>query len=138
MKTIIDFVAHMLVMKILAPTQGEENSIAMLVHMSVLHKLKTFNKIVTKRIAMPTMGVTTNPTTTSSSTWTRHHIVNHMLMLMIKVIKNNQGVIFVTTHGTTIMEEEIRNMIMRKKAITEINKNFNILVKIVTNTNIAP
>ncbi|KAK1697512.1 hypothetical protein QYE76_014209 [Lolium multiflorum] len=70
MKTIIDLIAHMLVMKTLAPTLGEEKSIAMLVHMNVLHK------IVLNRIAMPTMGVTTIPTTMSSTTW------SHMVMLL--------------------------------------------------------
>ena len=79
-------------------------------HMSVINKKMHKNMTVINMIAMPTMGVTTNPTTTSSSTWTRHHIVNHMLMLMIKVIKNNQGMIFETTHGTTNMEEETRNV----------------------------
>jgi hypothetical protein len=45
MKTIIDLIAHKLVMKTLAPTLGAEKSIAMLAHMSVLHKTKSFNKI---------------------------------------------------------------------------------------------
>ena len=62
-KTIIDLIAHMLVMKTPAPTLGVEKYIAMLVHMSVLHKLKAFNKIATKRIAMLTMGVMDVPKT---------------------------------------------------------------------------
>jgi hypothetical protein len=78
MEIIIDLIARMLVKKTLAPTQGEENSIAMLVPMNVLHKNKFYTKIVIKRIAMPTMGVMTNPTTTSSSTWNRHLIVSHI------------------------------------------------------------
>jgi hypothetical protein len=86
---------------------------------------------------MPTMGVTTNPTTTSSSTWIRCLIANHILMLMIKVTKNNLDVIFETYHGTTIMEEEIPNMIKMKKVIMDIIKNFHNLVKIAANTIIA-
>jgi hypothetical protein len=69
METIIDLVAHILIMKTLAPTLGKENSIAMRVLMNVLHKNKSYTKIVIKWIAMPTMGVTTNPMTTSSTTW---------------------------------------------------------------------
>ncbi|KAK1680946.1 hypothetical protein QYE76_041794 [Lolium multiflorum] len=60
-----------------------------------------------------------------------------MLMLMIKLIKNKKGMIIETTHGKTIMEEETRNMIMRKKGIMGINNNFENLVKIGANTIIA-
>ncbi|KAK1681172.1 hypothetical protein QYE76_042020 [Lolium multiflorum] len=61
MKTILDLIAHMLVKKTLALTQGEVNSITMLVLMNALHKNKLLTKIVIKRLAMPTMGMTTNP-----------------------------------------------------------------------------
>ncbi|KAK1648750.1 hypothetical protein QYE76_066555 [Lolium multiflorum] len=67
-----------LVMMILAQTQGAESSIAMLVLMSVLNKIKLFTKIVIKRLAMPTMGMTTNPKTTSSTTWTQPHRQAHV------------------------------------------------------------
>jgi hypothetical protein len=90
-KTIIDLIAHMLVMKTPAPTLGVEKYIAMLVHMSVLHKLKTFNKIVTKRIAMPTMGVMAIPKT--------------------KILKIHLGEIFVATLAMTNVDEESLTMI---------------------------
>ncbi|KAK1615037.1 hypothetical protein QYE76_020554 [Lolium multiflorum] len=61
MEIIIDLVARMFVKMTLAQTQGAESSIAMLVLMNVLNKNKLFTKIVIKRLAMPTMGMTTNP-----------------------------------------------------------------------------
>ncbi|KAK1681375.1 hypothetical protein QYE76_042223 [Lolium multiflorum] len=128
MEIIIDLVARMLVMKTLAPTQGEENSIAMLVPMNV-HKNKFYTKIVIKWIAMPTMGVTTNPTTTSSTTWNRHLIVNHMLMLKTKVIKIHRGVISEITLAMTNGDEENRNMIkMRGPSLDVVNNLNNILI----------
>ena len=90
-KTIIDLIAHMLVMKTPAPTLGVEKYIAMLVHMSVLHKLKTFNKIVTKWIAMLTMGVMAIPKT--------------------KIIKIHLGEIFVATLTMINVDEENYTMI---------------------------
>ncbi|KAK1680853.1 hypothetical protein QYE76_041701 [Lolium multiflorum] len=111
MKTILDLIAHMLVKKTLALTQGEVNSIAMLVLMNVLHKNKLLTKIVIKRLAMPTMGMMTNPTTTSSTTWTRHLIVKPMLMLKTKVIKIHQGVISETILAMTKGAEDNHNMI---------------------------
>ncbi|KAK1648901.1 hypothetical protein QYE76_066706 [Lolium multiflorum] len=60
MEIIIDLVDRMLVKMTLAQTQGAESSIAMLVLMNVLNKNKLFTKIVIKRLAMPTMGMTTN------------------------------------------------------------------------------
>jgi hypothetical protein len=110
-KTIIDLIAHMLVMKTPAPTLGVEKYIAMLVHMSVLHKLKTFNKIVTKRIAMPTMGVTTNPKT--------------------KVLKFNLGEISDAILAMTNVEEETHNMIKMKEPTMSLVNN---LDKIFNNT----
>ena len=77
-------------MKTLAPTLGVEKYIAMLVLMSVLHKTKSHNKIITKRIAMPTMGV--------------------MAILKTKVLKINLGVISGITLVTIKTEEETRNM----------------------------
>ena len=91
MKTILDVIAHMFVMKTLAPTLGEEKSIAMLVHMNALHKIKSSNKIVTKRIAMPTMGVAANPTT--------------------KVLKIHLGEISDAILAMINVEEEIHHMI---------------------------
>ncbi|KAK1682411.1 hypothetical protein QYE76_043259 [Lolium multiflorum] len=88
----IDFVDHMITMNTHAPTQGEESFIDMLVHMNALNK-KYYTMTAINMIAMPTMGMTTNPTTTSSTTWTRHLIASHMLMLKTKVIKLNLGVI---------------------------------------------
>ncbi|KAK1650599.1 hypothetical protein QYE76_068404 [Lolium multiflorum] len=111
MEIIIDLVAHMFVKKTLAQTQGEESSIAMLVLMNVLNKNKLFTKIVIKRLAMPTMGMTTNPTTTSSTTWNRHLIVKPMLMLKTKVIKIHQGVISETILAMTKGAEDNHNMI---------------------------
>jgi selenophosphate synthase len=55
-------------------------------------------------------------------------------MLKTKVIKNNLDVIFETTHVTTIMEEEVTNVIKTNKAIMDIIKNLHNLVKIVANT----
>ncbi|KAK1678839.1 hypothetical protein QYE76_039687 [Lolium multiflorum] len=102
MKTIIDPIAHMFVMKTLAPTLGAEKSIAMLVHMSGLHKTKSYNKIVTKRIAMPTMGVTTNPKT--------------------KVLKIHLGVISDATLAMTNVDEESHTMIkMRGPTLSIVN-----------------
>ncbi|KAK1666049.1 hypothetical protein QYE76_054208 [Lolium multiflorum] len=111
MEIIIDLVARMLVKKTLAQTQGEESSIAMLVLMNVLNKNKLFTKIIIKRLAMPTTGMTTNPTTTSSTTWTRHLIVKPMLMLKTKVIKIHQGVISETILAMTKGAENNHNMI---------------------------
>ncbi|KAK1686980.1 hypothetical protein QYE76_047828 [Lolium multiflorum] len=91
MKTIIDLIAHKLVMKTPAPTLGVEKYIAMVVLMSILHKTKSFTKIVTKRIAMPTMGVTAIPKT--------------------KVLKINLGEIFAATLAMTNVDEESRTMI---------------------------
>jgi nicotinic acid mononucleotide adenylyltransferase len=111
MKTNIDLIAHMLVMKTLAPTLGAEKYIAMLVHMSVLHKTKSYNKIVTKRIAMPTMGVTTNPKT--------------------KVLKFNLGKISDAILAMTNVEEETHNMIKMKEPTMSLVNN---LDKIFNNT----
>ena len=133
METIIDLVACMLIMKTLAPTQGEENSIAMLVPMNVLHKNKFYTKIVIKWIAMPTMGVTTNPTTTSSTTWNRHLIVNHMLMLKTKVITIHRCVITKIILAMTNMEEDTRNMIKMRWPSMDVVNNLNNLVKIFNN-----
>ncbi|KAK1666378.1 hypothetical protein QYE76_054537 [Lolium multiflorum] len=130
METSIDLVARMLVKKTLAQTQGEENSIAMLVLMNVLHKCKFFTKIVIKRLAMPTMGMTTNPTTTSSTTWNRHLIVKPMLMLKTKVITIHRDVIFETTLAMTNGVEENRNMIKMRGPSLDIANN---LVKILHN-----
>ncbi|KAK1561617.1 hypothetical protein QYE76_017841 [Lolium multiflorum] len=118
MKTILDLIAHMLVMKTLAQTPGEEKSIAMLVHMNVLLKSNL------NRIAMPTMGVTTNPTTTSSTTW------RHMVMLPPKVVKSNQGVISAIILAMTNVEEETHNMIKMRGPSLDIANN---LVKILNN-----
>ncbi|KAK1645777.1 hypothetical protein QYE76_063582 [Lolium multiflorum] len=118
MKTIIDLIAHMLVMKTLAQTLGEEKSIAMLVHMNVLHK------IILNRLAMPIMGVTTNPTTTSSTTW------RHMVMLPPKVVKSNQGVISEIILAMTNVEEETHNMIKTRGPSLDIANN---LAKILNN-----
>lgn len=87
----INFIDVMIAMKTHAPTQGEESFIDMLVLMSVLHKNKCYNKIVLTMIAMPTMGMTTNPKTT--------------------VLKINLGVISGITLATINMEEEIRQML---------------------------
>ncbi|KAK1558086.1 hypothetical protein QYE76_016524 [Lolium multiflorum] len=111
MEIIIDLVARMFVKTTLAQTQGAESSIAMLVLMNVRNKNKLFTKIVIKRLAMPTMGMTTNPTTTSSTTWTRHLIVKPMLMLKTKVIKIHQGVISETILAMTKGAEDNHNMI---------------------------
>jgi hypothetical protein len=92
-----------------APTQGEENFIDMLYHMSVLNKKKHNLMTSINMISMPTMGVTTNPKTTSFSTWTRHLIANHILMLMIKVTKNNLGVISGIIHDKTNMRGDLAN-----------------------------
>ena len=103
MKTIIDLIAHKLVMKTLAPTLGAEKYIAMLVHMSVLHKTKSYNKIVTKRIAMPTMGVTAIPKT--------------------KVLKINLGEISAATLAMTNVDEESLTMIKMKGPTLSIVNN---------------
>ncbi|KAK1608011.1 hypothetical protein QYE76_031684 [Lolium multiflorum] len=107
MKTILVLIDHMLVKKTLALTQGEVNSIAMLVLMNDLHKNKLLTKIVIKRLAMPTMGMTTIPKTTSSTTW-RH-------VLPPKVVKSNQDVIYETTLAMTNVEEETHNMIKTRE-----------------------
>ncbi|KAK1679241.1 hypothetical protein QYE76_040089 [Lolium multiflorum] len=110
MEIIIDLGA-MLVKMTLAQTQGAESSIAMLVLMNVRNKSKLFTKIVLKRLAMPTMGMTTNPKTTSSTTWTRHLIVKPMWMLKTKVIKIHQGVISGIILAMTKGAKDNHNMI---------------------------
>ncbi|KAK1694464.1 hypothetical protein QYE76_011161 [Lolium multiflorum] len=130
MEIIIDLVDRMLVKKTLAQTQGAESSIAMLVLMNVLNKNKLFTKIVIKRLAMPTMGMTTNPLTTSSTTWTRHLIVKPMLTLKTKVIKIHQGVIFETILAMTKGAEDNHNMIKMRGTSLD---NANNLVKIRNN-----
>ncbi|KAK1595931.1 hypothetical protein QYE76_007781 [Lolium multiflorum] len=130
MEIIIALVDRTLVMMILAQTQGAESSIAMLVLMSVLNKIKLFTKIVIKRLAMPTMGMTTNPKTTSSTTWTRHLIVKPMWMLKTKVIKIHQGVTSGTILAMTKGAEDNLNMIkMREPTLDNVNN----LVKIRNN-----
>ncbi|KAK1694503.1 hypothetical protein QYE76_011200 [Lolium multiflorum] len=130
MEIIIALVDRTLVMMILAPTQGAESSIAMLALMSVLNKNKLFTKIVLKRLAMPTMGMTTNPKTTSSTTWTRHLIVKPMWMLKTKVIKIHQGVISGIILAMTKGAEDNLNMIkMREPTLDNVNN----LVKIRNN-----
>ncbi|KAK1628065.1 hypothetical protein QYE76_002380 [Lolium multiflorum] len=122
MEIIIALVDRTLVMMILAQTQGAESSIAMLVLMSVLNKTKLFTKIVIKRLAMPTMGMTTNPKTTSSTTWTRHLIVKPMWMLKTKVIKIHQGVTSGTILAMTKGAEDNLNMIkMRGPTLDNVN-----------------
>jgi uncharacterized membrane protein len=112
MKTIIDLIAHKLVMKILAPILGAEKSIAMLVLMSALHKTKSYNKIITKRIAMPTMGVTTNPKT--------------------KVLKFHLGETFVAILAMTNVEGEFHHKLKMKgptmSPITNLDKIFNNII----------
>lgn len=126
-KTIIDLIANMLVMKTLTPTLGVEKYIAMLVHMSVLHKLKAFTKIVTKRIAMPTMGVMAIPKT--------------------KILKIHLGEIFVATLTMINVDEENYTMIkMRDPTLSIVlnrDKIFNHIltvnqVKQVFNSNANP
>jgi len=130
MEIIIALVDRTLVMMILAPTQGAESSIAMLVLMNVRNKNKLFTKIVIKRLAMPTMGMTTNPKTTSSTTWTRHLIVKPMWMLKTKVIKIHQGVISGIILAMTKGAEDNPNMIkMRGPTLDNVNN----LVKIRNN-----
>ncbi|KAK1602025.1 hypothetical protein QYE76_027130 [Lolium multiflorum] len=130
MEIIIALVDRTLVMMILAQTQGAESSIAMLVLMSVLNKTKLFTKIVIKRLAMPTMGMTTNPKTTSSTTWTRHLIVKPMWMLKTKVIKIHQGVTSGIILAMTKGAEDNLNMIkMREPTLDNVNN----LVKIRNN-----
>ncbi|KAK1682133.1 hypothetical protein QYE76_042981 [Lolium multiflorum] len=122
MEIIIALVDRTLVMMILAPTQGAESSIAMLVLMNVRNKNKLFTKIVIKRLAMPTMGMTTNPKTTSSTTWTRHLIVKPMWMLKTKVIKIHQGVISGIILAMTKGAEDNLNMIkMREPTLDNVN-----------------
>ncbi|KAK1606397.1 hypothetical protein QYE76_030070 [Lolium multiflorum] len=119
---IIALVDRTLVMMILAPTQGAESSIAMLVLMNVRNKNKLFTKIVIKRLAMPTMGMTTNPKTTSSTTWTRHLIVKPMWMLKTKVIKIHQGVISgITLAMTKGAEDNLNNIKMRGPTLDNVN-----------------
>ncbi|KAK1694867.1 hypothetical protein QYE76_011564 [Lolium multiflorum] len=130
MEIIIALVDRTLVMKILAQTQGAESSIAMLVLMNVRNKNKLFTKIVIKRLAMPTMGMTTNPTTTSSTTWNRHLIVKPMLMLKTKVIKIHQGVTSGTILAMTKGAEDNHNMIKMRGPSLD---NANNLVKIRNN-----
>ncbi|KAK1601968.1 hypothetical protein QYE76_027073 [Lolium multiflorum] len=135
MEIIIALVDRTLVMMILAQTQGAESSIAMLVLMSVLNKTKLFTKIVIKRLAMPTMGMTTNPKTTSSTTWTRHLIVKPMWMLKTKVIKIHQGVTSGTILAMTKGAEDNHNMIkMRGPTLDNVNN----LVKIRNNIQREP
>ncbi|KAK1681405.1 hypothetical protein QYE76_042253 [Lolium multiflorum] len=147
MEIIIALVDRTLVMMILAPTQGAESSIAMLVLMNVRNKNKLFTKIVIKRLAMPTMGMTTNPKTTSSTTWTRHLIVKPMWMLKTKVIKIHQGVISGIILAMTKGAEDNLNMIkMREPTLDNVNNldkiRNNILnmsqVKLVFNSNANP
>ncbi|KAK1664853.1 hypothetical protein QYE76_053012 [Lolium multiflorum] len=102
----------------------------MLVLMNVLNKNKLFTKIVIKRLAMPTMGMTTNPTTTSSTTWNRHLIVKPMLMLKTKVIKIHQGVTSETILAMTKGAEDNHNMIKMRGPSLD---NANNLVKIRNN-----
>ncbi|KAK1602154.1 hypothetical protein QYE76_017197 [Lolium multiflorum] len=109
MKTILVLIDHMLVKKTLALTQGEVNSIAMLVLMNDLHKNKLLTKIVIKRLAMPTMGMTTIPKTTSTTTW------RHMVMLPPKVVKSNQGVISGIILAMTKGAEGNHNMIKMRE-----------------------
>ena len=122
MKTIIDRIAHMLVMKTLAPTLGEEKSIAIFALKNALHK------IVLNRMAMPTMGVTATHMTTSSTTW------SHMVMLKAMDIKTNRGVISAIILAMTNVEEENHHMSkMRGPSLGVANhlvKIFNNLVKI--------
>ncbi|KAK1628120.1 hypothetical protein QYE76_002435 [Lolium multiflorum] len=109
MKTILVLIDHMLAKKTLALTQGEVNSIAMLVLMNDLHKNKLLTKIVIKRLAMPTMGMTTIPKTTSTTTW------RHMVMLPPKVVKSNQGVISGIILAMTKGAEGNHNMIKMRE-----------------------
>ncbi|KAK1585105.1 hypothetical protein QYE76_037471 [Lolium multiflorum] len=119
----------------------------MLVLMNVRNKNKLFTKIVIKRLAMPTMGMTTNPKTTSSTTWTRHLIVKPMWMLKTKVIKIHQGV----TSGTILAmtkgaEDNLNKIKMREPTLDNVNNlvkiRNNILnmsqVKLVFNSNANP
>ncbi|KAK1641639.1 hypothetical protein QYE76_059444 [Lolium multiflorum] len=106
MENIIVLIDIMIAMKTHAQTLDVESFIAMLVLMNILRKKKYYNKLAINMIAMPTMGVTTNPTTTSSTTWNRHRIVSHMLMLKTKVIKIHRGVIFGIILAITNMGEE--------------------------------
>ena len=127
MKTIVDLIAHKLVMKTLAPTLGVEKYIAMLVHMSVLHMTKSFTKIVTKRIAMPTMGV--------------------MAIHKTKILKIHLGEISVATLAMINVDEENYTMIkMRDPTLSIVlnrDKIFNHIltvnqVKQVFNSNANP
>ncbi|KAK1648812.1 hypothetical protein QYE76_066617 [Lolium multiflorum] len=110
MNTIIVLIDIMIAMKTHAQTLDVESFIAMLILMNVLRKKKHYNKLAINMVAMPTMGVTTNPTTTSSTTWNRHRIASHMLMLKTKVIKIHRGVIFGIILAITNMGEENRQM----------------------------
>ncbi|KAK1695116.1 hypothetical protein QYE76_011813 [Lolium multiflorum] len=136
-ETIIDFTDHMIAMKTHAPSRGEESFIAMLVPMNALHKKKHYIMTALNMIAMPTMGVTTNPTTTSSTTWNRHLIVSHMLMLKTKVIKLNRGVISEIIHVNNNMEEETRRWLKRRSPTMDIVNILHNLVKTFDNTVVA-
>ncbi|KAK1648922.1 hypothetical protein QYE76_066727 [Lolium multiflorum] len=131
METIIVLIDIMIAMKTHAQTLGVESFIAMLVLMNVLRKKKYYNKLAINMIAMPTMGVTTNPTTTSSTTWNRHLIVSHMLMLKTKVIKIHRGVIFGIILAITNMEEENRQLLKMREPSMNVVHN---LAKIFDNT----
>ncbi|KAK1665949.1 hypothetical protein QYE76_054108 [Lolium multiflorum] len=116
MKTILVLIDHMLAKKTLALTQGEVNSIAMLVLMNDLHKNKLLTKIVITRLAMPTMGMTTIPKTTATTTW------RLMVMLPPKVVKSNQGVISGIILAMTKGAEDNLNMIkMREPTLDNVN-----------------
>ncbi|KAK1661720.1 hypothetical protein QYE76_049879 [Lolium multiflorum] len=130
-ETFLDFIDIMIAMKTRAPTQDEESFTDMLVHMSVLNKTKDHTMTAIKMIAMPTMGVMTDPTTTSYSTWTRHLIASHTLMLNTMVIKSNLDVISGTILATTNMEEETRQMPKMREPTMDVINN---LVKMFDNT----
>ncbi|KAK1608433.1 hypothetical protein QYE76_032106 [Lolium multiflorum] len=131
METIIVLIDIMIAMKTHAQTLDVESFIAMLVLMNVLRKKKYYNKLAINMIAMPTMGVTINPTTTSSTTWNRHLIVSHMLMLKTKVIKIHRGVIFGIILAITNMGEENRQMHKMREPSMNVVTN---LAKIFDNT----
>ncbi|KAK1627990.1 hypothetical protein QYE76_002305 [Lolium multiflorum] len=142
MKTIIVLIDIMIAMKTHAQTLGVESFIAMLFLMNVLRKKKYYNKLAINMIAMPTMGVKTNPTTMSSTTWNRHRIVSHMLMLKTKVIKIHRGVIFGIILAITNMGEENRQM-LKMSVVNNLVKTFDNTVivnqvKLVFNFNTNP
>ncbi|KAK1616679.1 hypothetical protein QYE76_022196 [Lolium multiflorum] len=143
----LDIIDIMIAMKTHAPTLGVESFIDMLVLMSTLNKTKHHTMTDIHMIAMPTMGVTTNPTTTSYSTWIRHLIASHTWMLKIKVIKTNLGMIFGIILAMTNMEEETRQMLKMREPSMDVVNNLakifdNIIivnqVKLVFNFNINP